>query len=402
MDVAQFEQSPAGHLVKVRRPSDAAFWAFVPNPLPPKLDLDVGLLRTLSDAAARVGELEGLARTLPNPHIFIQPLIRLEAVVSSRIEGTQTELADLFAYEAGQSLVVESRQDRTESDIREVLEYLREVANYVRAIKNGLARLASLPLSLRLIRELHATLMEGVRGEHRTPGEFRTSPNWIGPPHCDANGATYVPPPPEEMATALDSFEKYLHASDEYPPLVRLAFVHYQFEAIHPFLDGNGRIGRLLLALLLVHWELLSQPLLYLSQYFEHHRDDYYDLLLAVSAEGAWREWVEFFLKGVAEQARVTNDRARALLDLQQEWRERLTAPRASALPLRLVDSLVESPVITIPRAQETLGVGSYHTARNQVLKLEKAGILREVTGESHGKVYVAPQVLRILHGLQD
>ena len=394
MDVARFEQSPAGRLVKVHRPGDAEFWAFVPNPLPPELDLDLQLSQTLSTADRAVGKLDGLTQNLPNPHIFVRPLIRSEAVVSSRIEGTQADLVDLFAYEAGQLSLRVDGPAAPQDDVHEVY-------NYVRAMEYGLERREILPVSLRFIRELHRILMEGVRGEHRTPGEFRTSPNWIGPPGCNLNDATYVPPPPgDELNSSLNDFERYLHTEPKYPWLVELALIHYQFEAIHPFLDGNGRVGRLLTALLIVHWGLLSEPLLYLSEYFERNRDDYYNLLFRVSAEGAWREWVEFFLKGVAEQAEVTNQRASALLGLQRDWREKLTAAGASALPLRLVDSLVESPVTTISLAQETLGV-TYHTARNQILKLEEAGILLEITGKNYGKIYIAPEVMRIVHGLQ-
>ena len=394
MDVARFEQSPAGHLVKVHRSGDADFWAFVPDPLPPKLDLDLRLSQTLSAADRAVGKLEGLAESVPNPHIFVRPLIRSEAVVSSRIEGTQADLADLFAYEAGQ-LPLRSDGPATPQDD------VHEVYNYVRAMEYGLERRETFPVSLRFIRELHRILMKGVRGEHRTPGEFRTSPNWIGAPGCNLNDATYVPPPPgDELNSALNEFERYLHTEPKYPPLVELALIHYQFEAIHPFLDGNGRVGRLLAALLIVHWGLLSEPLLYISEYFERNRDDYYNLLFAVSAESAWQEWVEFFLQGVAEQAQVTNQRASALLGLQRDWREQLTATRASALPLRLVDSLFVSPFISIQSAQETLGV-TYHTARNQVLKLEEAGILVEVTGRNYGKIYLAPEIPRIVRGLQ-
>jgi Fic family protein len=270
------------------------------------------------------GELAGLGRALPNPHLLIAPLVRREAVLSSRIEGTQTDLADLYAYEAGQLALPGLRPAPPESDVREVL-------NYVRALEFGLERVHSLPVSLRLARELHARLMEGVRGGRATPGEFRRSQNWIGPPGCTLNEADYVPPPVAEMHEALDALEKYLHAQGDYPPLVRLAFIHYQFEAIHPFLDGNGRMGRLLLSLLLVNWDLLPLPLLYLSAYFERYRSGYYDLLMAVSQRGDWREWALFFLRGVAEQARDAITRIKGLQDLQIAWRERLTQARLDA-----------------------------------------------------------------------
>lgn len=395
MDVARFEQSPAGHLVKVRRPGDAAFWAFVPNSLPPKLDLDLRLSQTLSAADRAVGELEGLARTLRDPHIFVRPLMRSEAVVSSRIEGTQADLTDLFAYEAGQLSLRSDRAATPQDDVHEVL-------NYVRAMEYGLERRETFPVSGRFIRELHAILMEGVRGEHHTPGEFRTSPNWIGPPGCNLNEASYVPPPPgDELNSTLNEFEGYLHTERMYPPLVELALIHYQFEAIHPFLDGNGRVGRLLAALLIVHWGLLSEPLLYLSEYFERNRDDYYNLLLAVSVEGAWREWVEFFLRGVAEQAQVTNRRAHALLDLQEAWHERLKETSQSASPFHLADSLFESPFLTIPYAERILDV-SYPAARDNVRRLVDVGILSQWGEESRPKQFFAREILQILMSSAD
>lgn len=260
----------------------------------------------------------------------------------------------------------------------------------------GLERVNTLPVSLRLIRELHECLMRRVRGEERTPGEFRRSQNWIGPPGCALNNADFVPPPVDEMHDALDAFEKYLHFGNDYPPLLRLAFIHYQFEAIHPFLDGNGRIGRLMLALLLVEWELLPLPLLYLSAFFERYRQDYYDLPLAVSERGAWREWLTFFLRGVAEQSQDAIDRAKRLQDLQRDWRQRLTHARASALPLRLVDSLFESPILTVPDAHRILGV-TYRGAQLNVKKLVEAKILQQFGSFSRDKVFWAEEVLKVI-----
>ncbi len=247
MDVQRFQRSPSGRVVRVGH-GGAAYWAFIPHPLPPRLTYTPELIRTLSRADRAVGELAGLGRALPNPQLLLGPLMHREAVLSSRIEGTQADLPQLYAYAAG-------APSADQGDVREVY-------NYVRALEYGLERLHSLPLSLRLLRELHARLMEGVRGEHAFPGEFRRAQNWIGPPGCTLNEATYVPPPPSELMDVLSDFERYLHADDDHPPLVRLAFIHYQFEAIHPFVDGNGRIGRLLLALLLVSWDLLPLPLL--------------------------------------------------------------------------------------------------------------------------------------------
>ena len=384
-----FTVHSSGRVIRVGQ-GQTAYWAFVPNPLPPPLTLDTALIRSLSEADRALGELAGLGRTFPNPHLLINPFIRREAVLSSRIEGTQADLADLYAFEARQLTLPGFQPAQEEADVREVL-------NYVRALEYGLERVKTLPVSLRLIREVHALLMEGVRGKHATPGEFRRTQNWIGAPGCTLNDATFVPPPVDEMHTALDALEKYLHSEDEYPPLVRLAFIHYQFEAIHPFIDGNGRIGRLLLILLLVHWRLLPLPLLYLSAYFEKHRQAYYDLLLSVSTRGTWREWVEFFLRGVAEQARDAVVRAKQLQDLQAEWRVRLTQARASGLAIRLADTLFDSPFITIPHAQRRLGVKQYHSARRHVQRLVEMGILKPLGAPSYGKTFVAAEIMRVI-----
>jgi Fic family protein len=388
MNPERFADSTAGRVIQVGRGREA-YWAFVPHDLPPTLEWDTALVRVLAEAERALGELAGLGRTMPNPQLLVGPFVRREAVLSSRIEGTETDIADLYGYEAGQlPLPGLGRPGTSESDAREVL-------NYVRALEYGLERLATLPVSLRLTRELHERLMEGVRGERATPGEFRRSQNWIGRPGCTLNEADFVPPPPIETRTALDSFEKYLHEQDDQPELVRLAFIHYQFEAIHPFLDGNGRIGRLLMSLLLVHWGLLPLPLLYLSAFFERHRDQYYALLMVVSERGAWRDWVEFFLRGIAEQASDAVGRAKQLQDLQLDWRERLAGVR-SALPLRLADHLFDSPLVSVPHVQHALEV-TYPTAQNNIEKLVDADILRQVGESSYGKTFMAWEIFDII-----
>jgi Fic family protein len=389
MNPDKFRNSPSGHIIQVGQ-GETAYWAFVPNPLPPPLKFDSALIRALSDADRALGELAGLGRALPNPHLLINPFIRREAVLSSRIEGTQADLADLYVFEAGQLALPGLKPAPAEADVREVF-------NYVRALEYGLERLNTLPVSLRLIREVHARLMEGVRGELATPGEFRRTQNWIGAPGCTLNDATYVPPPVDEMHTALDAFEKYLHSEDDQPPLVRLALIHYQFEAIHPFIDGNGRIGRLLLSLLLVHWDLLPLPLLYLSAFFEKHRQAYYELLLAVSTRGAWREWIEFFFRGVAEQARDAVVRAKRLQDLQTEWHWRLAHARNSALLFRLADKLFESPLVTIPLAKDYLNV-TYVSAQRIVDKLVQANILQPLDPEKkYGRMFIAREIFQVV-----
>lgn len=388
VDPERFRDSTPGRLIWVGR-GQKAYWAFVPNELPPGLDWDEELVLVLAEAERSLGELKGLGQTMPNPHLPVGPFIRREAVFSSRIEGIETDIADLYAYEAGQlSLPGLGRPGVSESDVWEVL-------NYVRALEYGLERMRTSPVSLRLIRQLHLRLMGGVLGERATPGDFRRSQNWIGRPGCTLHEADFVPPPPTEMHTALDAFEKYLHGDDQYPPLVRLALIHYQFEAIHPFVDGNGRIGRLLVSLLLVQWGLLPLPLLHLSAFFERHRDEYYELLIGVSERGAWKAWLAFFLRGVAEQSGDAMARAKQLQDLQLDWRERLAGVR-SALPLRLADMLFETPLVSIPQVRHALDV-TYPTAQNRVDTLVEADILRQVGESSYGKTFVAWEIFDII-----
>lgn len=388
MDPQRFRKSTAGQVIRVGE-GEAAYWAFVPNPLPPKLRIDWPLAKALSEADRALAELSGLGRTMPNPHLLIGPFIRREAVLSSRIEGTQADIADLYAYEARQLPLPGVETPPSEADVREVL-------NYVIALEYGLERLKTLPVSLRFICELHERLLAGVRGEHAAPGEFRRTQNWIGPPGCTLQEALFVPPPVPQMHEALQALEMYLHSDDPYPPLVRLALIHYQFEAIHPFIDGNGRIGRLLISLLLIQWGLLPLPLLYLSAYFYRHRQVYYDLLLAISERGAWRDWLLFFLRGVADQARDAVLRARRLQDLREEWRRRLIQARSSALTLRLVDELFHSPVLTIPEVQRRLRI-SYPGAKQIVQKLVQANVLSPARDNAYGKSFQAMEILKVL-----
>lgn len=379
MQPSDFRKNRYGRLVK----SPQGYWAYVPSPLPPDIKITLNLVRQLSEADRAVSELAGITRTLPNPHLLIGPFIRREAVLSSRIEGTQASLSDLFFFIAARL------KEREVPDVREVW-------NYVRAIEYGLGRINELPVSLRLIREIHDTLLEGVRGRNQTPGEFRRSQNWIGPAGCTLMDATYVPPPVDEMHNALDAFEKYLHADSDLPPLIRLSLIHYQFEAIHPFLDGNGRIGRLLVTLLLCAEGLLVQPLLYLSAFFERYRDEYYHRLLEVSQYGKWKEWILYFLRGVASQSRDAIHRSDRLLGLWHKYRASLQEARASALLLQLVDELFSYPAITNSLAAQKLSV-TPRSAQLNIEKLQKANILMETTGRARNRVYIAPEIISIL-----
>lgn len=376
MDAESFKNSRSGKLLRTPQ----GYWSFIPNPLPPKLTWSEGLIFLLSEAERSLGSLEGIGQTLPNPHLLITPFIHKEAVLSSRIEGTQSSLSDLYRFEA------------TGVERGDVL----EVANYIKALEYGLNRLETLPLSLRLIREIHQILMEGVRGEYTTPGEFRKSQNWIGPPGCTLKDAVYVPPAPDSMNEALDKFEKFLHTSFRLPPLIEAALIHYQFEAIHPFLDGNGRIGRLLITLLLCQRGCLSKPLLYLSAFFESHRQEYYNHLLDVSQKGTWDKWIAFFLQGVVEQAKDAAKRSRLLLELHKGLREKIQRPRISVLVLRLLDLLFISPVITVNFVVERLGI-TFPAATKAISVLEREGILRETTGKKRNRVYAADEIIKII-----
>jgi Fic family protein len=380
MNPANFRKGGAGRLLGIGQGQ----WAFLPNPLPPKLEITWDLAERISDADRYLGELAGVARTIPNPHLLIGPFTRREAVLSSRIEGTQATLTELFSAEAG------ARKEGPS-------EAVREISNYVRALEYGLKRLKQLPVSLRLMKELHERLMKDVRGEFLSPGEFRRAQNFIGPPGCKLENATYVPPPVPHMKDALDRFEKYIHESRRvFPPLVRLSLIHYQFEAIHPFWDGNGRVGRLLITLLLCSERLLPQPLLYLSAYFERNRKEYYRLLLDVSHTGNWTDWLRFFVNGVSEESRDAVARSNQLLALRQEYRETLQAQKSPGRTLELMENLFKEPVLTVAGARDRLEVTA-RAAQQNVDRLLKAGILREVTGRKRYRVFVARRIIQIV-----
>jgi len=355
--------------------------AFLPNPLPPALKWPPKLVRILSAADHAIGRLAGEGVRLPNPHLLIRPFVRREAVLSSRIEGTRATLGELLAAEAGAAV------NRSPAD-------LREVANYVVALEYGIKRLKKLPLSLRLVRELHEKLMKGVRDERATPGEFRRSQNWIGPPGCALSDATYVPPPPSEIMKALGAWEEFLH-DRALPPLVQIALAHYQFEAIHPFLDGNGRVGRLLITLFLVERSILPTPLLYLSAFFEATRRDYYDGLLGVSQRGEWEGWLTYFLNGVTHQAEDALGRAARINELLDEWRQDLAASSTKP-PMPLVNLLAENPYWTVKGIAERMRV-AFTTAQRAIDKLEAASILVRTTDAKRNRVYCARAILEIL-----
>lgn len=363
------------------------YFAFAPAPLPPDLPLDWILIRLISEANQALGELSGAGQLLPNPHLLIRPYLRREAILSSRIEDTHADMGQLALFEEEE---VENGDPLTD---------VREVANYVRALEFGLRRVSDLPLSTRLFRELHEILLKDVRGGERTkmPGEFRRSQNWIGPKGCTLAEATFVPPPHHELGQCLGDLENFIHGDHPQPALVKAALIHYQFEAIHPFLDGNGRIGRLLITLYLCEQRCLSQPLLYLSGFFDETRDDYYRLLLAVSQKGAWRDWVEYFLRGIRLQAQRARLDTQKVLERYEYHQAKLKEGKRVPLEAaRILDHVFANPFISIARHAKRVDV-SYQMVQRAVEFWIEHGLLEEATGQRRNRIFVAREILRIM-----
>lgn len=366
--------------------------AFMPAPLPPQPPLALGgeLQGLLSAADRALGRLDGSVLTLPNPDLFVFMYVRKEAVLSSQIEGTQSSLQDLLAAEA------QLFDQGLPRDVDEVI-------NYVRAMDHGLTRLAELPVSVRLIREIHAELMRGVRGGRLQPGELRSSQNWIGPAGCTLATATFVPPPHHAVPAALGDLENFLHAQDELPPLVKIALAHVQFETIHPFLDGNGRVGRLLITFLLTERGVLHKPVLYLSHYFKQHRQTYYEHLQAVRDQGAWEAWLGFFLRGVIEVAGEAAETARRILQLREQHRAAITAQlgRAAGNGHKVLESLFDRPIVTVNDVQKMTGT-SYAAANSLVSRLVKLDVLSEMTGYARNRRFrFAPYIALFNEGAE-
>ncbi|HOT91188.1 MAG TPA: Fic family protein [Anaerolineae bacterium] len=357
-------------------PQPGGYRAFIPAPLPPHppVHLSGRLQKLLSEADRALGRLDGSIQTLPNPDLFVFMYVRKEAVLSSQIEGTQSSLQDLLAAEA-QILSPDRPRD------------VKEVINYVRAVNYGLERLAELPVSIRLIREIHAILLEGVRGSNLTPGELRRSQNWIGPPGCTLAEATFVPPPPHEIPNALGDLEKFLHQEDDLPLLIKIGLTHAQFETIHPFLDGNGRVGRLLITFLLCERGVLLKPVLYLSYYFKRQRTAYYEHLQAVRDAGDWESWLAFFLQGIVEVSAQATQTARNILALRERHRALITERfgRAAGNGHRLLEYLYERPIVSVKEVQDLIGT-AFPAANRLVSEMEAHSILREVTGQNRNR----------------
>ena len=363
----------------------SGYKAFIPAPLPPNppIVLEGNLQILLSRADMALARLDGLGQVLPNVNLFIAMYVKKEALLSSQIEGTQASLENLFAVELG--------------DTPENINDVEEVVNYVKALNYGLERLSEFPMSLRLIREIHAVLMSGVRGGEKTPGEFRKSQNWIGPPGSTLKDATFVPPPPYEAEKALGELESYLHQPQTLPTLVDCAMIHYLFETIHPFLDGNGRLGRLLITFYL-HWQgVMDKPLLYLSYYFKRNRQEYYDRLNLARESGDFEQWIAFFLQGVVTTADAAVETAKNILELQTAhrdllWQKKISSPYA----VGILERLFHTPYVSVNDLVEHFSM-SYPTAAKVVEQLEEIGILKEVSGKQRDKRYLYVDYMNLL-----
>ena len=390
MSPKDFAEQYPGKLVTIE--GDA--WAFVPDPIPTDIAITSDLQRLHEAALLNIGELRAVIPSLPNPKLFTSPFLRREAVKSSRIEGTKTEVDQLMLFEVSEKKT-DGKQTEESIDAQEVL-------NYVRALEGAidhLAEVASPPTNRTvdqwLIRGMHEELMQGVRGRDKHPGEYRKKQAFIGA-NLDIHSARFVPPPPLEVPGEMRELEAFIQGERGYPSLISIAVAHYQFETIHPFEDGNGRVGRLIIMLMLIQYGLLSEPLLYLSAYFERHRSDYNDSMWQVSRSGAWHKWIEFFLNGVAQEAKDAIARAKALLSLREQWQEIFKKDGGTLSPLKLVDRLFGYPVINVPTAQTELGM-TYKGAQRNVEKLEKLGMLAEATGNKRNRVYIAKPIIDIL-----
>jgi len=352
--------------------------AFMPNPLPPKPDLefDDELTTLLSKADRALGRLDGSIQALPNPELFVFMYVRKEAVLSSQIEGTQASLGDVLEVEA--ELFDPNRPDDTE-----------EIINYVNALNYGLERLGTLPLSLRLIREIHERLMRGVRGQHATPGEFRRSQNWIGPQGAGLKDASFVPPPPHELDRLMGAFETYLHRDDQTPLLIKIGLLHAHFETLHPFLDGNGRMGRLLITFCLCQRDALIKPVLYISHYLKKHRSTYYDRLQAIRVDGTWEDWLKFFLTGIFEVSNEATETSRKIVSLRETHRQTLVdnLDRGAANGLKLLESLYRRPIFTVATVANFLEI-STQAANKLTDRLVSLGLVVEITGHKRNRVF--------------
>ncbi|MEW6456440.1 MAG: Fic family protein [Acidobacteriota bacterium] len=356
---------------------------FIPNPLPPEPPVKYNA-ELLSEADRSLARLDGITTVLPNPDLFIAMYVKKEALLSSQIEGTQASLEGILEFEAD----VIPRED---------INQIRDVINYIKALNYGISRLKNLPMSLRLITEIHKILLEGSRGRYRNPGEFRKSQNWIGPPGASLSEAIFIPPPPDMVIPSMGDLEKFFYSKEEIPLLIKIALIHAQFETIHPFLDGNGRIGRLLITFYLFWKGILSKPLLYLSYYLKKYRDNYYKLLMDVRLKGAWEKWVQFFLKGVIDTSQEAVKTAKEVIQLKESLITKLHENSISSIyAVKLIETLFETPLISVKDVIEKLNI-SKEAANTLVKRFEKIRILKEITGKQRYKKYQFKDYVEII-----
>lgn len=376
MEIDQYASTQFGRAR--RTPGRHGYVAYFPAPIPRTIDLPIPIVRLLADAEAALGRLAGVGQLVPNPHLLIRPYLLREALSSTRIEGTQASLFEVLEFEAS--------GDPPNADIEEVL-------NYIEAMEWGIARVERLPLSVRLIREMHQRLLAGVRGRERQPGELRTSPNWVGPGGSTIETARFVPPPPEELPALLSDWEAFAHEEVDLPVLIQHALLHYQFETLHPFLDGNGRLGRLLIVFSLIKDGRLTAPLLYVSSYLERDRDRYYEALQSVRQVGDPFPWIELFLEAVKTQAIDAVERAQRIVALRERYRGAASAI-ASSKGMALVDLVCEQPIVSSRSVEERLGV-TRPTALKLLRQLERVEVLTEGNSGPRGqRRYIAQELV--------
>jgi Fic family protein len=364
----------------------AGYRAYIPKSLPPMPPIKYnGELRNLlSEADRALAKLDGIATVLPNTELFIAMYVKKEALLSSQIEGTQASLEGVLRFEAN----LEPSEDINE---------IKEVVNYIQAMNYGLSRLQDMPMSNRLIKEIHEILIKGTRGTHKTPGEFRKTQNWLGPPGVNLSEATFIPPPPDTLMDLLFNLEEFIHQKDKIPPLIKISLIHAQFETIHPFLDGNGRVGRLLITFYLYWEKILSRPLLYLSFYLKKNRMEYYDSLMKIRLEGNWEGWLKFFLKGVKEVSEEAANSAKEIIILKDSILKTLFDHKISSIyAVGFLNLLFSKPIITSEKLIKELKV-SKETANQIIKKFEKLKILKEISGKKRYKKYIFSEYINII-----
>lgn len=371
-----------GSLREIKDEEWGTYLSFIPKPLPPPIEFNQKLALALSKADSKLSKLSGVGMLLPNPDLLVTPYLKKEALSSSRIEGTRISLSEFYLAEA------KGKEDKEPN--------ASEVSNYIKAMNYGLEKIRADPIDLELIKKMHEILMNQVRGKDKLPGEYRHIQNWLGRPNSKPQDASFVPPPPDTISSLLQDMIDYINTYDEMPLLIKAALLHYQFETIHPFCDGNGRIGRALIVLYLCKKNKLSRPLLYISGFFEKYRTEYIRVLAEANKKGNFREWILFFLEAIKEQSQEALDKATKLQKLKEEYRERIQKETQSTLMLQAVDKLFINPYVRITRLKKQIGA-TYPTAKRIVEKLMDLNILKQHNDAERNKTYLANEIMDII-----